>query len=185
MISRYLRRVSGPLLDRIDIHIEVARLKQDELLERQSSESSAAIRQRVLAARQCQLGRFTGSSIYCNGHMNPRQMKLFCQVSDETKSLLRAAITQLNLSARAYDRILKLARTIADLAGEDYIQTAHVAEAVQYRSLESEVLGLMPIRIRPLTCVRFVSSVHLPLGLPLHGKLLHRGITAEELSQTP
>lgn len=141
MIKRYLQRVSGPLLDRIDIHIEVPRVKQDELLGRSSGEPSAAIRQRVITARSRQLGRFTGSKIYCNAHMNSRQIKLFCQVSEDTKNLLRSAITQLNLSARAYDRILKLARTIADLAGEDDIQIHHVAEAIQYRSLDRKFWG--------------------------------------------
>lgn len=141
MIKRYLQRISGPLLDRIDIHIEVSRVKQDELLGRNTGESSGAIRQRVISARSRQLGRFSGSSIYCNAHMNSKQIKLFCQVSEDTKSLLRAAITQLNLSARAYDRIIKLARTIADLAGEDSIQTPHVAEAIQYRSLDRKFWG--------------------------------------------
>jgi len=141
MIKRYLQRVSGPLLDRIDIHIEVSRVKQDELLGRGNGEPSATIRQRVVEARSRQLERFCGSSIYCNAHMNSKQMKLFCQVSDDTKSLLRSAITQLNLSARAYDRIIKLARTIADLAGEDNIQTLHVAEAIQYRSLDRKFWG--------------------------------------------
>lgn len=141
MIKRYLQRVSGPLLDRIDIHIEVSRVKQDELLGKSAGEPSTAIRQRVIAARSHQLGRFSGSSIYCNAHMNSKQIKLFCQVSEDTKSLLRSAITQLNLSARAYDRIIKLARTIADLAGEDNIQVHHVAEAIQYRSLDRKFWG--------------------------------------------
>lgn len=141
MIKRYLQRVSGPLLDRIDIHIEVSRVKQDELMGRSNGEPSTSIRQRVIAARSRQLERFSGSSIFCNAHMNSKQIKLFCQISDDTKSLLRTAITQLNLSARAYDRIIKLARTIADLAGEDNIQTPHVAEAIQYRSLDRKFWG--------------------------------------------
>lgn len=141
MIKRYLQRVSGPLLDRIDIHIEVSRVKQDELMGRGNGEPSVSIRQRVIAARSRQLGRFSGSNIYCNAHMNSKQIKLFCQISDDTKSLLRTAIAQLNLSARAYDRIIKLARTIADLAGEDNIQAPHVAEAIQYRSLDRKFWG--------------------------------------------
>lgn len=141
MIQRYLQRVSGPLLDRIDIHIEVSRLKQDELLGRCNGESSASIRHRVIEARSRQLARFSSSNIYCNAHMNSKQLKHFCQISDDTKNLLRSAITHLNLSARAYDRIIKLARTIADLAEEDEIQAPHVAEAIQYRSLDRKFWG--------------------------------------------
>lgn len=141
MISRYLQRISGPLLDRIDIHIEVPRLKQDELLNRGNGEPSSSIRQRVVAARSKQLERFAGSDTYCNAHMNARQIRHHCQASDDTKNLLRSAITQLNLSARAYDRILKLARTIADLDAQDAIQTSHVAEAIQYRSLDRKFWG--------------------------------------------
>lgn len=141
MINRYLQRISGPLLDRIDIHIEVARLKHDELLAKSTGEPSATIRQRVITARLRQLDRFRGSNIFCNAHMSSKQIKLFCQISDDAKHLLRTAITQLNLSARAYDRIIKLARTIADLAGEDSIQIAHVAEAIQYRSLDRKFWG--------------------------------------------
>lgn len=141
MINRYLQRISGPLLDRIDIHIEVPRLKHDELLSRSSGEPSLAIRHRVIVARSRQLERFSGTSNFCNAHMSSRQIRHFCQVSDDTKSLLRSAITQLNLSARAYDRILKLARTIADLVGQDDIQTPHVAEAIQYRSLDRKFWG--------------------------------------------
>ena len=141
MIQRYLQRISGPLLDRIDIHIEVPRLKHDELMSRGGGESSTEIRSRVVEARTRQLQRFTGSKTYCNAHMNSRQIKLFCQVSDETKGLLRAAISRLNLSARAYGRVLKLARTIANLGGEENIETPHVAEAIQYRSLDRKFWG--------------------------------------------
>ncbi len=136
MIKRYLQRVSGPLLDRIDIHIEVPRLKHDDLLSRSKGESSLAIRQRVIEARNRQLERFCGSSTYSNAQMSSRQIRQFCSITDDTKSLLRSAITQLNMSARAYDRILKLSRTIADLAGDEQIQLPHVAEAIQYRSLD-------------------------------------------------
>ncbi len=141
VIQRYLQRISGPLLDRIDIHIEVPRLRHDEMLSYGSGETSCDIRARVTKARQLQVDRFAGTGIYCNAHMNSRQIKAYCQVSDEVKNLLRSAITQLNLSARAYDRILKLSRTIADLAGETDIQIPHVAEAIQYRSLDRKFWG--------------------------------------------
>ncbi len=140
-IQRYLQRISGPLLDRIDIHMEVPRLKHDELTSQRLGESSAQIRDRVIQARQRQIVRFVGAGIYCNAHMNSKQIRQHCQVSDEVKGLLRTAITQLNLSARAYDRILKLSRTIADLAAQDDIQIQHVTEAIQYRSLDRKFWG--------------------------------------------
>jgi magnesium chelatase family protein len=141
MIQRYLQRISGPLLDRIDIHIEVPRLRHDELIGHGTGEPSGVVRERVAAARERQVERFAGTGIYCNAHMSSRQIKQYCQASDEVKDLLRSAIAQLNLSARAYDRILKLSRTIADLAGDTDIGTAHVAEAIQYRSLDRKWWG--------------------------------------------
>ncbi len=140
-IQRYLQRISGPLLDRIDIHIEVPRLRHDELVSTQMGESSGCIRGRVSEARQHQVKRFEGTGIYCNAHMTSKQIRTYCASTDEVRELLRSAITQLNLSARAYDRILKLARTIADLASEQDIQIAHVAEAIQYRSLDRKFWG--------------------------------------------
>jgi magnesium chelatase family protein len=140
-IQRYLQQISGPLLDRIDIHIEVPRLKQDELMSHTSGEPSSLIRERVMEARLMQQRRFEGTGIYCNAHMMAKQIKQYCQISDEVKALLRSAIQQLNLSARAYDRILKLSRTIADLAGSTDIQVPHVAEAIQYRSLDRKFWG--------------------------------------------
>jgi magnesium chelatase family protein len=136
LIQRYLQRISGPLLDRIDIHIEVPRLRHDELIGQSNGESSTLVRERVTSARNLQVERFKGTGIFCNAHMSARQIKQYCGASDGVKDLLRGAIAQLNLSARAYDRILKLSRTIADLASEQDIQTAHVAEAIQYRSLD-------------------------------------------------
>jgi magnesium chelatase family protein len=141
-VQKYLQRISGPLLDRIDIHIEVPRLDSDTMTSKaQMGEGSATIRLRVEQARQRQAERLSGTGLYCNAHMGAKQIQRFCEVQGDTKTLLRAAITQMSLSARAYDRILKLARTIADLAGEESIGIAHVAEAVQYRSLDRKFWG--------------------------------------------
>ncbi len=135
-IQRYLARISGPLLDRIDIHIDVPPVKHRELTGEPSGEPSAAIRERVRRARQLQQERFRRSKIYCNAHMSTRQIRRFCPVDGEAKSLLERAMDRLGLSARAYDRILKVGRTIADLEGVEDIQAEHVAEAIQYRSLD-------------------------------------------------
>jgi magnesium chelatase family protein len=141
-IKQYLQRISGPLLDRIDIHMEVPRLKQDELTRTgPQGEPSKAIRERVVTARKRQAERFKGTSLHCNAHMQARQIHKWCAVSDDIKDLLRAAIQQLSLSARAYDRILKLSRTIADLDGKENIELAHVAEAIQYRALDRKLWG--------------------------------------------
>jgi len=135
-IRQYLQRISGPLLDRLDIHVEVPRLRQDELMQRADGENSEAIRERVRRAREVQRRRFEGTGIFCNAQMGSRQIRDFCRLSETVRTLLRGAIGQLNLSARAYDRILKVSRTIADLAGEEEISGAHVGEAIQYRSLD-------------------------------------------------
>jgi magnesium chelatase family protein len=135
-IHNYRRRISGPLYDRIDIHVEVPRLSEKELMAQPESEPSSAIRERVTAARRLQQERFEGSKVFCNARMRPRHMREFCAVGEEARDLLKNAISQFALSARAYDRILKLARTIADLGGTDRIETSHIAEAVQYRALE-------------------------------------------------
>jgi magnesium chelatase family protein len=132
-VTKYQKRISGPLLDRIDIHIEVPRVDYDKLTSDRLGETSAAIRARVQSARQRQLDRFKGSDIICNSDMRIAEVRKFCKLDDTGDSLVRAAMSQLNLSARAYHRILKLARTIADLAGSDSIQTPHLAEALQYR----------------------------------------------------
>ena len=133
-IRRYRARVSGPLLDRIDIHIEVPALAYDDLANKQSGESSAQILQRVNAARQRQLDRFAGE-LFCNAHMSTRHTRRHCVLDDAGQALLEKAMARLGLSARAYDRILKVARTIADLADAP-IQSQHLAEAIQYRALD-------------------------------------------------
>jgi magnesium chelatase family protein len=135
-IQRYLARISGPLLDRIDIHIDVPPLRQRELSADPTSEPSTVIRERVRQARQIQQDRFRRTKVYCNAHMSPRQIRKHCQVAGEARSLLETAMERLGLSARAYDRILKVARTIADLETAEGIQPEHIAEAIQYRSLD-------------------------------------------------
>jgi magnesium chelatase family protein len=134
MVSRYQKRISGPLLDRIDIHIEVPRVEYEKLSDDRLGEPSAAIRERVEAARERQRRRFEGSGgMLSNADMGPAEVREHCPVDDAGRNLLRAAMQQLHMSARAYHRILKLARTIADLAGSETIETAHLAEAIQYR----------------------------------------------------
>ena len=133
MVSRYQKRISGPLLDRFDIHIEVPRVEYDKLTDDRLGEPSAAVRDRVEAARGRQRERFDGVGLTSNADMGPAEVRQFCAVDEAGRSLLRAAMQQLHMSARAYHRILKTARTIADLAGSEQIQTAHLAEAIQYR----------------------------------------------------
>jgi magnesium chelatase family protein len=132
-VTKYQKHISGPMLDRIDIHIEVPRVDYDKLSSDRLGEPSVAIRERVRAARQRQLARFTGTNVICNTDMRVAEVRKFCKLDETGDNLIRAAMNQLNLSARAYHRILKLARTIADLAGNEQIQVAHLAEALQYR----------------------------------------------------
>ena len=168
-VAKYQKRISGPLLDRIDLHIEVPRLSEEELLQASKGETSAAIRSRVCRARSMQAARFArpipptdpaeiaepphpadaaieaiarpkrARPLFCNAQMGPKEIRAYCAPSEPVKSLLRAAIQQLGLSARAYDRLLKVARTIADLGGDADIAPAHVAEAIQYRSLDRKL----------------------------------------------
>ncbi|HLE37900.1 MAG TPA: ATP-binding protein, partial [Candidatus Acidoferrales bacterium] len=136
-IQRYVSRISGPLLDRIDIHIEVPSVKYKELRGDQAIEDSAAVRERVVRARRIQLERFaTEKKIYANAQMPPKLIRKHCDISAEGEKLLENAITRMGLSARAHDRILKVARTIADLHGAADIEPSHLGEAVQYRSLD-------------------------------------------------
>jgi magnesium chelatase family protein len=140
VIERYLSRLSGPLLDRIDIHLEVPAVPYKELSCDRSGEPSALVRERVNRARRRQLERFSGrDGLYANAHMGPRDLKRFCRVRDAADALLKTAIARLKLSARAYHRVLRIARTIADLEGSADIAPAHVSEAVQYRSLDRPV----------------------------------------------
>jgi len=132
-ISRYQQRISGPLLDRFDIHVEVPHVDYDKLTGATRGEPSAAIRSRVEAARRRQQLRFQGTPLTCNADMGPAEVRQQCVLNAESNALIRAAMQQLHLSARAYHRVLKLARTIADLAGSDNIETVHLAEALQYR----------------------------------------------------
>ena len=135
-IQKYVSRISGPLLDRIDIQVEVPAVKYAELSTDVTGEPSEIVRDRVEAARQVQQQRFHGTTIHANANMESKQIRTYCKIEAEAQDLLRVAITQLGLSARAYDRILKVARTIADLEANPDIAAAHVSEAIQYRSLD-------------------------------------------------
>ncbi|MBR0447426.1 MAG: YifB family Mg chelatase-like AAA ATPase [Clostridia bacterium] len=135
-VGRYLSKVSGPLLDRIDLHIEVPPVEFDQLSAREKAESSASIRERVNAARARQQVRFAGTDIVSNARIPTSKLKEFCPLSEAAGNLLKGAFERMGLSARAYDRLLKVARTIADLDDSDVIDTAHIAEAIQYRSLD-------------------------------------------------
>ena len=135
-VTRYQKRISGPLLDRIDIHIEVPRVDCQKLSSDRMGESSETIRGRVQAARDLQRRYFSkdgSSDIICNADMHVGEVRQFCKLDEEGESLIRAAMRQMNLSARGYHRVLKLARTIADSAGSADIQSVHLAEALQYR----------------------------------------------------
>ena len=133
MVSRYQKRISGPLLDRIDIHVEVPRVDYEKLSSDRLGEPSSAVRARVEAARERQSVRFEGTPLSCNDDMGPAEIRQFCRVDEVGQSLLKAAMQQMHLSARAYHRVLKLARTIADLAGREHIRATDIAEAIQYR----------------------------------------------------
>jgi magnesium chelatase family protein len=133
MVTRYQKRISGPLLDRIDIHVEVPRVEFNKLADDRLGESSRNIRRRVESAREIQRKRFDGTDMTCNADMGPGEVRIFCPLDDSGKAIVRQAMDRLQLSARAFHRILKLARTIADLSGDKDIETQHLAEALQYR----------------------------------------------------
>jgi magnesium chelatase family protein len=135
-LIRYQRKLSGPLLDRIDLHVEVPRVKFEKLASDEMAESSAVIRERVIQARNVQRNRFKETGLHANNEMGSCELKQFCKLNDESIELLRAAVQQFHLSARAYNRILKLSRTIADLAGSENLELNHVAEALQFRTAQ-------------------------------------------------
>ena len=137
-VTKYRSKISGPLMDRIDIQLEVPALKIEEITADTNTvcETSAVIRQRVIAARKIQLERFKGKKIYCNAQMGPKEIKKYCVLDDKSKTLLKTAIEKLGFSARAYDRILKVARTIADLDNSQTISVQHISEAIKYRNLD-------------------------------------------------
>jgi len=139
-VRQYQGRVSGPLLDRIDLHIDVPSLSYRDLTGAASGESSALIRERVVRARKLQIQRFGEGTARCNAHMGERELKQHCAVDDDSRRLLELAVERLGFSARAFSRILKLARTIADLENEPRILSRHVAEAIQYRNLDRHAL---------------------------------------------
>jgi magnesium chelatase family protein len=139
-IQNYLNRVSGPLLDRIDLHVEVPAVKFQDIASDRVGEHSAVILERVIAARRIQQQRFRGSRrVTCNARMGTRELKTHCALDQTTLQLLQCAMAEYNLSARAYDRILKVARTIADLAGSDGLTADHVSEAVGFRALDRQL----------------------------------------------
>jgi len=139
-IRAYRKRISGPMMDRIDLHVPVHSVAYDQLRERKPAESSQDIRARINEARARQRARYEGSGIYCNGQLTPGMMRECCPLTPEAQTLMAGAFDALGLSARAHDRILKVARTIADLAGEERISQMHVAEAIQYRSLDRDTV---------------------------------------------
>jgi magnesium chelatase family protein len=135
-IKKYLGKISGPLLDRIDIHVEIYPVKYDELETDRKEENSGSIRDRVNNARQIQLNRYKKYNIYCNSQLTAGMIKKYCKLDEDGKKILRGAFEKLGLSARAYNKVLKIARTIADIDGREDICSSHIAEAVQYRSMD-------------------------------------------------
>ena len=141
MIKNYLGKISGPLLDRIDIQIEVSNIKYNELYKKKNIETSEVIRKRVNAARIIQKQRYKNDGIFSNSELTPKLLEKYCELSNSSKKILELAFENLKLSSRAYARILKVARTIADLDGEIQIQDNHLLEAIQYRALDKKYIN--------------------------------------------
>ena len=139
MLQRYRNRLSGPLLDRIDLHVEVPRVPHKDLTDQSPAESSAAIRARVNNARKIQYKRLSPSGLHANSQMQTRHIRRFCKLDEKGDALLEQVTDKLGLSARSFTRILKLARTIADLSGAERIQTLHLSEAIQYRGQDRKL----------------------------------------------
>ncbi len=140
-IQRYLSKISGPLLDRIDIHLEVPRLKYENLADKRRGEPSEAIRERVEKARSIQRKRYKDDDILFNAHLESKEIERYCLLTKEAEELFKMAILELGISARAYDKILKLSRTIADLEELDMIEAHHISEAIGYRSIDRNLWG--------------------------------------------
>jgi magnesium chelatase family protein len=137
-MQRYMNKLSGPLLDRIDIHIEVQKVEFDQLTDKRKGENSLTIRNRVLVAREAQTERYKDLEISYNAQMGPKEIEKYCQLDEVSQNLIKVAMEKLGLSARAYDRILKVSRTIADLDESETLNSSHIGEAIQYRSLDRE-----------------------------------------------
>jgi magnesium chelatase family protein len=136
-VQKYLNKISGPLLDRIDLHVEVTPVNYNELTSKEESENSKSIRERVIQARLIQEKRFeSNKGIHCNAQMNSKSIQAYCKIKGESGEILKNAMDKLGLSARAYDRILKVARTIADLDHSQNIESQHISEAIQFRNLD-------------------------------------------------
>lgn len=140
-VSRYRGRISGPMLDRIDMHVEMAEVGYSDITSKSAGESSAAIRARVDAARSIQRQRYKDEGIISNSQLTSRLVKKYCKMEEKAENLMKQAYTRLNFSARAYNRIMKVARTIADLDGSDIITAVHMAEAIQYRTVDKKYWG--------------------------------------------
>jgi len=140
MIQKYMAKISGPLLDRIDLHIEVPAVKYNDLTSKTAGESSASVRERVIRAREVQTKRFEGrKGMHSNADMVSKDIHTYCKLDSAGEELLKMAVSKLGFSARAYDRILKVGRTIADLSGSEDVKPEHISEAIQYRTLDREL----------------------------------------------